>query len=197
MSVWELYTQLFAKGLKMRKICTKFVPRMLRKYQKEKRCHDSRGMLELINSDHAVLDVLVTCDESWIYCIDQRPRDRVPSGYMLALPDPRRPDRANPPTKILMIPFFDSTGMIYMHSVPTGLTDNKEYYVEVLREVQEEIPSEDASNLQIVSVAFPPGQCTSPQLHPRHRLFDQDGHQDSSSHLPIVQTLLPVTLIIP
>ena len=28
----------------------------------------------------------------------QRPRDRVPSGSMLALPDQRRPDRANPPT---------------------------------------------------------------------------------------------------
>ena len=33
-----------------------------------------------------------------------------------------------------MIPFFDSTGMIYMHWVPTGQTINKEYYVEVLRE---------------------------------------------------------------
>ena len=38
--------------------------------------------------------------------------------------------------------------------------------------VQEEIPSEEASTLQIRSVAFPPGQCTSPQLHPYHRLFD-------------------------
>ena len=47
--------------------------------------------------------------------------------------------------------------------------------------VQEEIMSEEASTLQIRSVAFPPGQCTSPQLHPCHRLFDQDGHQDSSS----------------
>ena len=46
--------------------------------------------------------------------------------------------------------------------------------------VQEEIPREEASTLQIGSVAFPPGQCTSPQLHPSHRLFDQDGHQDSS-----------------
>ena len=33
-----------------------------------------------------------------------------------------------------MIPFFDSTGMIYMHWVPTGQTVNKEYNVEVLRE---------------------------------------------------------------
>ena len=47
--------------------------------------------------------------------------------------------------------------------------------------VQEEILSEEASTLQIGSVAFPPGQCTSPQLHPCHRLFDQDEHQDSCS----------------
>ena len=32
-----------------------------------------------------------------------------------------------------MIPFFDSTGMIYMNWVPTGQTVNREYYVEVLR----------------------------------------------------------------
>ena len=38
--------------------------------------------------------------------------------------------------------------------------------------VPEEIPSKEASTLQIGSVAFPPRQCTSPQLHPYHRLFD-------------------------
>ena len=47
--------------------------------------------------------------------------------------------------------------------------------------VQQEIPREEASTLQIGSVAFLPGQCTSSQLHPCHRLFDQDGHQHSSS----------------
>ena len=38
--------------------------------------------------------------------------------------------------------------------------------------VQEDIPSEVVSTLQIESVAFPRGQCTSPQLHPCNRLFD-------------------------
>ena len=47
--------------------------------------------------------------------------------------------------------------------------------------VQEEIPLEEASTLQIGSVAFPAGQYTCPQLYPCHRLFDQDGCQDSSS----------------
>ena len=49
------------------------------------------------------------------------------------------------------------------------------------KRVQQEIPWEEARTLQISSVAFPPGQCTSPQLYPCHRLFDQDGHQDSST----------------
>ena len=56
------------------------------------------------------------------------------------------------------------------------------------KSVQEEIPWEEACTLQIRSVAFPPGQCTSLQLHPCFRLFDQDRHQDSSS-----PSLLPVT----
>ena len=47
--------------------------------------------------------------------------------------------------------------------------------------VQEEIPLEEPSTLQIRTRAFPPGQYTSPQLHPCHRLFNHDGHQDSSS----------------
>ena len=47
--------------------------------------------------------------------------------------------------------------------------------------VQKEIQSEEAGTLPIGSVAFPAGQCTSQQLHPYHRLFDQDGYQDSSS----------------
>ena len=43
--------------------------------------------------------------------------------------------------------------------------------------VQLEIPSEEASTLQIGLVAFLPGRCTNPRLHPCLRLFEQDGHQ--------------------
>ena len=58
------------KELKIRKIYAKFVPRVLREDQEDRRCHDSREMVQLINLDHAVLDALVTCDESLIYCSD-------------------------------------------------------------------------------------------------------------------------------
>ena len=58
--------------------------------------------------------------------------------------------------------------------------------------VQEEIPSEEASTLQIGSVAFPPGQ-----LHPCHRLFDQDGHQDSSLASQLSRRCSQWLLVIP
>ena len=57
--------------------------------------------------------------------------------------------------------------------------------------VQEKIPSEEASTLQIGSVAFPPGQYTSPQLHPCHRLFDQDGRSYSPDLAPCDFCLFP------
>ena len=54
-SVGTVHT-IIHEELKMRKICAKFVPRLLREDQKERRCHDSMEMVELINSDPAVLD---------------------------------------------------------------------------------------------------------------------------------------------
>ena len=57
--------------------------------------------------------------------------------------------------------------------------------------VQEEIPSEEARTLQIGSVAFPAGQCTSPQLY-----LTKMGIKTVSQPL-LGQTLLPVTLFIP
>ena len=63
--------------------------------------------------------------------------------------------------------------------------------------VQEEIPSEEATTVQIGSVAFPPGQCTIPELLPCHILFDQDGNQDSSLASPESRRCFLWLLVIP
>ena len=112
----------------MRKICVKFVPRMPREDKKERRCHDSREIVELINSDPAVLDALVTCDESWIYCYDPETKRQSSQWIQESQTEQIYPQTFDDPF------FFYSTGMIYMHWVPAGQTVNKEYYVEVLRE---------------------------------------------------------------
>ena len=132
-SVGTVHT-IIREELKMRKICTKFVPRVLREDQKERHCHDSREMVELINSDPALHDDLMTCNESWIYCYDPVTKKQSSQWKHAGSPRPKKVRQSKSTHKLLMIPFFDSTGMIYMHWVPIGQTVNKEYYVEVLRE---------------------------------------------------------------
>ena len=105
-SVGTVHT-IIREELKMRKICAKFVQRVLREGQKERRCQDNRMMVEMINSDPAVLDARVTCNESWIYCYDPETKRQSSQWKYTGSPRP------------LMILFFDSTGIIYMHRVPT------------------------------------------------------------------------------
>ena len=179
MSVWELYTQLFARNWR----CGRFVPSLSQGCSEKIRKKDvvmtaGRWLSWSIQIPHFLM-LWWPVMKAGSTAITQRPRDRVPSGSMLALPDPRRPDRANPRTNFWRSLFLTALAWSTFTGFP--LDSQQGILCWGFKGVQEEIPSEEASTLQIGSVAFPPGQCTSPQLHPCHRLFDQDGHQDSSS----------------
>ena len=178
-SVGTVHT-IIREELKIRKICVKFVPRVLRDDQKERRCHDSREMVELINSDPAVLDALVTCDESWIYWYDPETKRQSSQWKHAGSPGPQKSQTEQIHQQTFDDPFFWQH-LHDLHALGSHWTDSQQGILcWGFKGVQEEIPSEEASTLQIGSVAFPPGQYTSLQLHPCHSLFEQDGHQDSS-----------------
>ena len=173
MSVWELYTQLFASNWR----CGTFARSL------------SQGCSEKIRKK----DVVMTTGRwsSWSIQIPQflmlwwsamkdgsAAMTQRPSGSKLAFPDLRRTYRANPP---IDDPFFWQH-WYDLHALVSHWADSQQGILcWGFKGVQEEIPSEDVSTLQIGLVAFPPGQCPSQQLHPCHRLFDQEGHQKSSS----------------
>ena len=113
-SVGTVHT-IFREELKMQNTCAKFVSRVLREDQKERHYHDSREMVELINSDPAVPDALVTCDESWIYCYDPETKRQCSQWKHDGSPRPKKARQSKSTQKFLMIPFFDSPGMINMH----------------------------------------------------------------------------------
>ena len=74
------------------------------------------------------------CDESWIYCYDPETKRQSSQWKHAGSSKTKKARQSKSTHKLLMIPFFfDITGMIYLHWVPTGQTVNKEYYVEVLR----------------------------------------------------------------
>ena len=145
MSVWELYTQLFARNWR----CGRFERSL------------SQGCSEKIRKK----DVVMTAGRwsSWSIQIlqflmlwwpamkagssvmTQRPRDRVPSGSMLALPDPRKPSRANPPTNLWWFLFLQDWHDL--HALGSHWTDSQQGILcWGFKGVQEVISSEEASN---------------------------------------------------
>ena len=76
----------------------------------------------------------MSCDESLIYCNDPETKRQSFQRKHAGSPRPKKARQSKSTHKLLMIPFFDSTGMIYMHWVPTRQIVNKEYYIEFLRE---------------------------------------------------------------
>ena len=122
------------EDLNMRKVSAKFVPKVLSEEQKQSRVEDSKEMIEFITSNAGVLESLVTCDESWIYRYDPESKRQSAEWKHFDSPRPRKARRSRSVGKLMMIPFFDCHGIIYIHWVPNGQTVNKEYYVEVLRE---------------------------------------------------------------
>ena len=82
--------------LKMRKICTKFVPRVLR-------------------------DALVTCDESWIYCYDPESKRQSSQWKHADSPRPKKAKQSKSTHKLLMIPFLIAWGW----SICTGFPQKR------------------------------------------------------------------------
>ena len=122
----------------------------------------------------------------------QRPRDRVPSGSMLDLSDPRRPDRANPPKKLLMIPFL--TALAWSTCTGFHWTDSQQgIRCWGFKGVQGEIPSEEATNSsnrvsRISTMTM--HQSTTPSFS--QTIWPRWASRQFLS-LPTVQTLLPET----
>ena len=169
------------EDLNMRKVCAKFVPRHLSEEQKTKRINDSKAMINLINSNRGVLESIITCDETWIYCYDPETKRESAEWKHADSPRPKKARRSRSTGKLMLITFFDIKGMIYVHWVPKGQTVNKEYYVEVLKRVQEKASSKEAGSVQVGPVAPAPRQRAMPQVQHRDQPPEQDGHQDCSS----------------
>ena len=131
MLVWQLYTQLFARNWRCGRFSRSLSQRCSEKIRKKDIDMTAGRWSTWSIQIPQFLMLWCLAMKAVSIAMTQRPRDRVTSGSMLALKKARQSKSTH---KLLMIPFFDSTGMVYMHWFPTGQTVNKEYYVEVLRE---------------------------------------------------------------
>ena len=148
MSVWELYTQLFVRNWR----CGRFAQSLSQGCSEKIRKKDV-GMTTGRWSSWSIqiLQFLMLwwhAMKAGSTAMTQRARDRICSGSMLALPDPRRPDRTNPPTNFWWSFFWQHWHDL--HALGSHWTDSQQGILcWGFKGVQEEIPTEKASTLQI------------------------------------------------
>ena len=134
----------------------------------------------------------MTCDESWIYCYNPETKGQSSQWKNAGSLRLKKARQSKSTHKLLMIPFFDRTGMIYMHWVPTGQTVNKEYYVEVLwSSGRVSVGRGQHSSNRVSGISTKKmHQSTTPYLS--QTIWPRWASRQFLT-LPIVQNLLPVT----
>ncbi|UYV73503.1 hypothetical protein LAZ67_10003842 [Cordylochernes scorpioides] len=130
---------IFINDLGMRRVATKFVPKLLNCDQKQNRMNIANEMLDSVRDDPNLLQRVITGDEAWVY--DYEVETKVQSSQW-KLPHEQGPKKARQVrsnVKVLLTVFFDCRGVVHNEFLPQGRTVNKEYYLQVMRNLREAI----------------------------------------------------------
>lgn len=102
------------QDLQLTKKAAKFIPHVLTDNQKERRIEFSLEFLDFYSGDLAHnLDWLITCDEAWFHLYE--PNTKVENMQWLEKGSdrPQVARRSKSAKKVMMIPFFDSRGLVH------------------------------------------------------------------------------------
>ncbi|UYV65641.1 hypothetical protein LAZ67_3004938 [Cordylochernes scorpioides] len=127
------------EDLQMRKVCAKFVPKVLTQDQKELRVLRCQELLDLIQNEPGFLNSVVTGDESWMFEYDQESKRQSCAWHTKSSPRPKKARMSKSRINTMIIVFFDIRGIVHCEFVPQGQTVNSAFYLEVLRRLKRRI----------------------------------------------------------
>jgi len=123
--------------LHMKLVCGKFVPRLLTDEQREQRQTIARDLFERSCEDVQFLKNIVTGDEFCVYGYGPETKQQSSRWKGPMSPRPKKGRQVRSKTKIMLLAFFDSEGIVHHEYAPDRQTINKEFYVEFLRRLRE------------------------------------------------------------
>ena len=157
-----------ADNMNMRRISTRFVPRLLSDDQKALRVSVCRE-LKQARDDPNFISNIVTGDETWVYDYDRETKQQ---SSQWKSPNSPRPKKARQVRSIvesmLIFFFFDIQGIVHKEFVPPGKTVNGKFYCEGLKRLREGIRRKRPDNWK-KTIGFST-ITTHPLTH--HSLFD-------------------------
>ncbi|UYV68865.1 hypothetical protein LAZ67_6001340 [Cordylochernes scorpioides] len=130
---------IFINDLGMRRVAAKFVPKLLNCDQKQQRMNIANEMLDSVRDDPNLLQRVITGDEAWVYGYDVETKAQSSQWKLPHEPRPKKARQVRSNVKVLLTVFFDCRGVVHHEFLPQGRTVNKEYYLQVMRNLREAI----------------------------------------------------------
>ncbi|UYV70896.1 hypothetical protein LAZ67_8001037 [Cordylochernes scorpioides] len=130
---------IFINDLGMRRVAAKFVPKLLNCDQKQHRMNIANEMLDSVRDDPNLLQRVITGDEAWVYGYDVETKAQSSQWKLPHEPRPKKARQVRSNVKVLLTVFFDCRGVVHHEFLPQGRTVNKEYYLQVMRNLREAI----------------------------------------------------------
>lgn len=126
--------------LSMRKLFSKWVPRLLTVDQKQQRVDDSEECLELFRRNKKDFFMrYVTMDETWIHHFTPESNRQSAEWTAAGEPRPKRPKTQTSAGKVMASVFWDAHGILFIDYLEKGKRINSEYYIALLVRLKEEI----------------------------------------------------------
>ncbi|UYV77151.1 hypothetical protein LAZ67_14003451 [Cordylochernes scorpioides] len=82
---------------------------------------------------------VITGDEEWVYDYDVETKAQSSQWKLPHEPRPKKARQVRSNVKVLLTVFFDCRGVVHHEFLPQGRTVNKEYYLQVMRNLREAI----------------------------------------------------------
>ncbi|UYV75779.1 hypothetical protein LAZ67_13001318 [Cordylochernes scorpioides] len=130
---------IFINDLGMRRVAAKFVPKLLNCDQKQHRMNIANEMLDSVRDDPNLLQRVITGDGAWVYGYDVETKAQSSQWKLPHEPRPKKARQVRSDVKVLLTVFFDCRGVVHHEFLPQGRTVNKEYYLQVMRNLREAI----------------------------------------------------------
>lgn len=126
--------------LEMKKLCARWVPRMLTKDQKRARVVTSEQCLAMFRRNPKdFVHRIITVDETWIHHYTPESSQEAKQWRKLGETPPKRPKTAKSAGKVLATVFWDATGILFIDYMEHGRTITGPYYVTLLDRLVDEI----------------------------------------------------------
>ncbi|UYV76619.1 hypothetical protein LAZ67_14001482 [Cordylochernes scorpioides] len=130
---------IFINDLGMRRVAAKFVPKLPNCDQKQHRMNIANEMLDSVRDDPNLLQRVITRDEAWVYGYDVETKAQSSQWKLPHEPRPKKARQVRSNVKVLLTVFFDCRGVVHHEFLPQRRTVNKEYYLQVMRNLREAI----------------------------------------------------------